>query len=156
MQNQQMTEQHKTDQQIAEQCAAIMLENDEASKSKGLSIQAIGPGHATMAMIVTTKMLNGNKTCHGGSIFSLADSTFALACNSYNKTAVAAFCDISFVRPAHAGDKLTAIATEKYKAGRNGIYDVIITDQNGEIIALFHGKSRVISRTGPLDENETS
>ncbi|HFC05121.1 MAG TPA: phenylacetic acid degradation protein PaaD, partial [Rhizobiales bacterium] len=76
-------------------------------------------------------------------------------CNSYNKTAVAAACDISFVRPAYSGDTLTAQAVEQFKAGRNGIYDVTVTNQNNQTIALFRGKSRVISKTGPLDDVET-
>lgn len=143
------------EQTIAEQCAVKMLSMDEASRFMGVTIVSVGPGHATLSMLITPKMLNGNKTCHGGAIFTLADSTFATACNSYNKTAVAASCEISFVRPAFAGDQLTAVATEQFKAGRNGIYDVLVTDQNNDTIALFRGKSRVISKTGPIDDPET-
>jgi len=145
-----------TDQSVAEQCAKKMLSMDEASKSLGVTIEKITPGHAVIAMQVTNKMLNGHKICHGGFIFTLADSAFAIACNSYNKTAVAASCDISFVRPAYTGDTLSATATEQYRAGRNGIYDVTVSNQNDETIALFRGKSRVISKTGPLDDTETS
>jgi len=145
-----------TDQSVAEQCAKKILAMDEASKSLGVTIEKITPGHAVIAMQITDKMLNSHKTCHGGFIFTLADSAFALACNSYNKTAVAVSCDISFVRPGFAGDTLTATATEQYKAGRNGIYDVAVTNQNNETIALFRGKSRVISKTGPLDDPDPS
>ncbi len=145
-----------TDQLIAEQCAQKMLSMDAASTGIGIKINKVAPGQCTIAMQVTDKMLNGHKTCHGGFIFTLADSAFAIACNSYNKIAVAASCDISFVRPAYIGDTLSAHATEQFKAGRNGIYDVAVTNQNEETIALFRGKSRVISKTGLLDDTKTS
>jgi len=140
-------------QRIAEQCAQRMLELDQAAKSLGISIETIRPGHVTITMTVTGQMLNGHKTCHGGFLFTLADCAFALACNSYNKTTVAASCDITFVRPGHQGDRLTATAAETHKAGRSGIYDVVVTDQHNETIALFRGKSRTISKTGPLDDS---
>lgn len=143
-------------QEIAEKCSAVMLANDAASQGLGINIQAIEPGKAVLSMTVDETMLNGHKTCHGGFIFTLADSAFALACNSYNKTAVAAACDISFVRPAHAGNVLTADAREVHKAGRNGIYDIRITDQDNQTIALFRGKSRIISKTGPLDATKSA
>ncbi|HFC05201.1 MAG TPA: hydroxyphenylacetyl-CoA thioesterase PaaI, partial [Rhizobiales bacterium] len=116
-----MTKQQVTDQQIAEQCGQKMLESDEASKSLGVSIIAIAPGQATIEMTIRQKMLNGHNTCHGGFLFTLADFAFAVACNSYNKIAVAASCNINFVRPAHVGDVLHASAVESYKSGRNGI-----------------------------------
>lgn len=141
-----------TDQSIAEQCAKKMLSEDEASKNLGVVIEKVSPGHATISIQITNLMLNGHKTCHGGIMFTLADSAFSIACNNYNKTAVAASADISFVSPAFSGDKLTATATEQFKAGRNGIYDVIVTNQDNQTIALFRGKSRVISKTGPLDD----
>lgn len=141
-----------TDQSIAEQCAKKMLSEDEASKNLGVVIEKVSPGHATISIQITNLMLNGHKTCHGGIMFTLADSAFSIACNNYNKTAVAASADISFVSPAFAGDKLTATATEQFKAGRNGIYDVVVTNQDNQTVALFRGKSRVISKTGPLDD----
>lgn len=147
-----MTDQQKSEQQIAEQCAQILLEQDEAAKTLSITIDTISPGHAGLAMNVTPQMLNGHKTCHGGYIFTLADCAFALACNSYNKTAVAASCNISFVRPGHDKDRLTATANEIHKAGRNGIYDVTVSNQSNETIAFFRGKSRIISKTGPLDD----
>jgi len=147
-----MTDQQKAEQLIAEQCAQKLLEQDEAAKSLNITIDTISPGHAGLAMSVTPQMLNGHKTCHGGFIFTLADCAFAVACNSYNKTAVAASCDISFVRPGHDTDRLTATANEIHKAGRNGIYDITVSNQNNETIALFRGKSRIISKTGPLDD----
>lgn len=145
-----------TDQTIAEQCAKKMLSEDGASKNLGVVINNVSPGQATLSMLVTDRMLNGHKTCHGGIVFTLADSAFAIACNNYNKTAVAASADISFVSPAFASDMLTATATEQYKAGRNGIYDVVVTNQDNQTIALFRGKSRVISKTGPLDDTKIS
>lgn len=141
-----------TDQSIAEQCAKKMLSEDEASKNLGVVIDKVSPGHATISMQITNLMLNGHRTCHGGIMFTVADSAFAIACNTYNKTTVAASADISFVSPAFAGDKLTATATEQFKAGRNGIYDVVVTNQDNQTVALFRGKSRVISKTGPLDD----
>ena len=140
-----------TDQNIAREIAEVMLLNDEASKNLGISIENTGPGNSTIAMKVTNNMLNSHKTCHGGVIFAFADSAFAFACNSYNKTAVAASANIHFVHPAYAGDQLTATASETHNAGRNGIYDVTVTNQNDETIATFRGQSRVISKTGPLD-----
>lgn len=129
-----------------------MLSEDQVSSNLGVVIDKVSPGNAVISMQVTDQMLNGHKTCHGGIMFTLADSAFAIACNNYNKTAVAASADISFVSPAFAGDTLTATAIEQYKAGRNGIYDVVVTNQDNQTIALFRGKSRVISKTGALDD----
>ena len=140
-----------TDQQIAEQVAQTMLANDQASKNLGISILTTGVGNSLIAMTVSEKMLNGHKICHGGIIFTLADCAFAFACNSYNKTAVAASANINFIRPAHLGDQLTATATEIDKTGRNGIYDIIVANQNDETVAHFRGLSRVISKTGPIN-----
>jgi len=151
-----MTDQKKTDQQIAEQCAQILLELDQAAKSLNIAIDTIRPGHAGLTMTVTPQMLNGHKTCHGGYIFTLADCAFAVACNSYNKTAVAASCNISFVRPGFDKDRLSATANEIHKAGRNGIYDVTVSNQDNETVAFFRGKSRIISKTGPIDDLQIS
>ena len=146
-----MTDQ-KQAQQIAEQIGAKIWQGDKAAKSAGMALASISPGTATLTMTVTDNMLNGHNTCHGGYIFMLADTAFAYACNSYNKTTVAAACDISFVKPAFLGDRLTATATETHHVGRNGIYDIEVTDQSNETIAFFRGKSRTISKTGLLDD----
>ena len=142
-------------QKLAERCGAAMWAEDTASKSLGMSLENITPGMAVLTMPVGEKMVNGHGTCHGGFIFTLADSAFAFACNSRNQASVAAACDISFVRAARRGDVLTASAREVYLAGRNGIYDVKVTDQNDAAIALFRGKSRTIgSSILPGNANE--
>jgi acyl-CoA thioesterase len=146
-----MTDQ-KHAKNIAEQIGAKIWETDNAAKSAGMELVSISPGAATLTMPVVEPMLNGHQTCHGGYIFMLADTAFAYACNSYNKTTVAAACDISFVKPAYKGDTLTATATEQHHVGRNGIYDIKVTDQSNETIAFFRGKSRTISKTGLLDD----
>jgi len=140
-----------TAQTIAHRCAQKMIEADQASIGLGINIDKITPGSATLSMIVTDKMLNGHQTCHGGYIFTLADSAFAFACNSYNKTTVAAAADISYLHPVQAGEKLTATAIEKHRTGRSGVYDVAVSNSQNNIVALFRGKSRTISDKGILD-----
>lgn len=121
-----------------------MWADDNASRGLGLVLEAVGPGSARMSMTVRADMTNGHGMCHGGFIFTLADSTFAFACNSRNAKCVAAQCQISFLRPARLGDRLTATAEERHLAGRSGIYDVRVTDQSGEVIAELRGHSRAI------------
>lgn len=135
-------------QALAEACAAAMWARDRASSGLGMAIARIGPGEAVLTMTVRDDMVNGHGSCHGGFIFTLADSAFAFACNSYNITTVAASCDITFLRPARAGDVLSATARELYREGRNGIYDIAVTDQSGVAMAQFRGKSRTIG--GPV------
>ncbi len=140
-----------TAQKIAHRCAQKMFKADQATHGLGINIDEISPGSATLSMIITDKMLNGHQTCHGGYIFTLADSAFAFACNSYNKTTVAAGADISFLHPVMLGEKLTACAIEKHRAGRSGVYDVAVTNSQNKVVALFRGKSRTISDKGILD-----
>ncbi|WP_269901673.1 hydroxyphenylacetyl-CoA thioesterase PaaI [Paenalcaligenes faecalis] len=128
-------------QQLAEQVSAHMYANDAASQALGATILSVEPGKARMGMTVRADMLNGHKTCHGGFIFALADSTFAFACNSRNLPTVAAGCSIDYVAPAFEGDQLEAIATEYNLAGRTGVYDVEVLNQNGQRIAIFRGRS---------------
>lgn len=128
-------------QALAERVAAAMWARDDASKGLGMRIVAVGPGHAEMSMTVRADMLNGHAICHGGFIFTLADSAFAFACNSYNLNTVASGCGIDFLAPAREGDVLTARAQERSAAGRTGVYDIEVTNQNGDKIALFRGKS---------------
>ena len=118
-----------------------MFANDAASRALGMRIESIGPGRAQMTMTVRPEMLNGHAICHGGYIFLLADSTFAFACNSYNRNTVAQGCSIDYVAPAHAGDVLQATAIERSKTGRTGVYDIEVRDQHDRTIALFRGKS---------------
>lgn len=131
-------------QEIAEKSAATMWANDDASQGLGMEITSIAPGQATITMTVTKAMTNGHDTCHGGFIFSLADSAFAFACNSYNQNAVAQHCSISYLAPGFEGDILTAIAKENTVAGRSGLYDIRVENQKGEHIAEFRGHSRTI------------
>ena len=133
------------DQQLAEDCALHMFSHDAASKALGITIEAIKPGCATATMTVTDTMLNGYKTCHGGMIFSLADSAFAFACNSQNQAAVAAGCTIDFLRPGMLGDQLSAAATQQHQGNRSGIYHVQVTNQNAQLVALFKGNSARIN-----------
>jgi acyl-CoA thioesterase len=129
---------------IARACAQRMWEEDKASQALGMSLIEITPGGAVMSMPVRSDMANGHGMCHGGFMFLLADSAFAFACNSHNQRAVAAGAEIHFVAPAKVGDVLTAQASEQHRAGRSGFYDVRVIDQNGELIALFRGRSATI------------
>ena len=128
-------------QALAERVAAGMYSRDQASQAMGMQVSAIGPGHAELTMTVRADMLNGHAICHGGFIFTLADSAFAFACNSYNLTTVASGCAIDFVAPAHAGDVLTAVARERSVSGRTGVYDIEVKNQRGETVAYVRGKS---------------
>jgi len=126
---------------LAERVAESMYERDTATQALGIRIAHVGPGYAELAMAVRADMLNGHEICHGGFIFTLADSAFAYACNSYNLNTVASGCAIEFTAPARAGDVLTARAHERQLAGRTGVYDVEVANQRGETVALFRGKS---------------
>ena len=121
-----------------------MHARDRASLALGMKLLAVGPGAASMQMQVREDMANVHDTCHGGFIFTLADSTFAYACNSHNRNAVAVTCLIEYLRPAHVGDLLTASGREQGLEGRNGVYDIRVENQNGELVALFRGKSTQI------------
>jgi len=135
---------HKNAQQVAEAAAAAMHARDRASLALGMKLLAVGPGSASMQMKVREDMANIHDTCHGGLIFTLADSTFAYACNSHNKNAVAVTCMIEYMRPAYVGDLLTASGREQGLEGRNGVYDIRVENQKGELVALFRGKSTQI------------
>lgn len=133
-------------QALAQQCAEYMLNNDKVSQALGLQIDSITNDSVTVSMEVTHDMLNGHETCHGGIIFSLADSAFAFACNARNQAAVAASCNIDFILPVFKGDKLTAVATLLHQGRRTGIYHVTIQNQLSKKIALFKGNSARIKR----------
>jgi acyl-CoA thioesterase len=128
-------------QALAERVAAGMFARDRASQGLGMRIVKVAPGFAQLTMTVRDDLLNGHAICHGGFVFTLADSAFAFACNSYNANTVAAGCAIEFLAPSREGDVLTATARERTLSGRNGVYDIDVTNQNGETIALFRGKS---------------
>ena len=132
--------------ELARRVGAAMYAADAASKdTKGMQLVQCEPGRATMTMPVRALHLNGHQICHGGFIFTLADSTFAYACNSRNHNTVANGCSIEFLRPAKEGDVLTAVGQEQSLSGRHGIYDIRVSDQNGQTIALFRGKSTQIA-----------
>ena len=133
---------------LARRVGESMYAADEASKdTMGMELLACQPGRASMRMVVRPLHLNGHKICHGGFIFTLADSTFAYACNSRNHATVANGCSIEFLRPAHEGDVLTAEGVEQTLSGRHGIYDIRVSNQKGQAVALFRGKSTQISGT---------
>jgi acyl-CoA thioesterase len=133
-----------TPQLRAERSAEAMWANDRASKWLGMSLDAIGPGTATMSFTVQDHHLNGHSICHGGYIFTLADSAFAFACNSYNENTVAQQNQITYLSPGRVGERLTATATETSKTGRSGIYDITVTGEDGRKVAVFRGLSRTI------------
>ncbi|RVW09075.1 hydroxyphenylacetyl-CoA thioesterase PaaI [Prescottella agglutinans] len=124
--------------------AAAMFEGDRASRRLGITITEIVDGAAEGTMTVTDDMLNGHGTCHGGQVFLFADTVFSCACNSRGAMTVAAKADIVFVAPAHAGDVLHARAVEQVAFGRNGIFDVTVTRDDGTVVALFRGHSRAL------------
>jgi len=128
-------------QALAERVAAAMFARDIGTQRLGIRVGRIAPGRAELTMTVRADMLNGHATCHGGYIFTLADSAFAYACNSSNLTTVASGCSIDFLAPAHEGDVLTAVAEERSVSGRTGVYDIDVTNQRGARVALFRGKS---------------
>ena len=133
---------------LAQQVAQSMYAVDTATKdTMGIEMLSCEPGRAVMRMAVRELHLNGHQICHGGFIFTLADSTFAFACNSYNKVAVAAGCSIEFLKSARLGDVLTCEGVEQTLSGRHGIYDMRVTNQHGDTIAMFRGKSAQIQGT---------
>ena len=118
-----------------------MWGNDVASQDLGMTIEVTKPGRAEARFEVRSNMVNGYDICHGGFIFTLADSAFAFACNTYNRITVAASASIEFVRPARLGDKLLATAAEVHRGGRTGIYDITVTNQDDDVVAIFRGRS---------------
>ena len=118
-----------------------MLARDRFSAWLGIEVVAVEAGASTCRMTVREEMVNGFGVSHGGVVFSLADSAFAFACNSYNFNTVAQGCAIEFLAPAREGDLLTAHASERSRSGRTGVYDIEVTNQDGAKIALFRGKS---------------
>ena len=140
-----MTEPHADPQALAEEVSAAIWSRDRATNALAMQILGVKPGYAMMSMPVRADMLNGHHICHGGYIFTLADSAFAYACNSHNKNTVASACHIDFLAPAREGDILQAEAVERSLSGRTGVYDVTVRTRGGKTIALFRGKSYRIS-----------
>ncbi len=123
-----------------------MWAGDRASQALGMTLDAVGPGSATLSMVLRDDMVNGHAIGHGGLTFTLADSAFAFACNSYNRVTVAAAAEIRFRRPTRLGDRLVATATERERHDRDGVYDVLVT-VGDEVVAVFSGRSKEIGGT---------
>jgi len=132
---------------LARACAEAMYADDAAAQALGITIEEMKCGYARMKMTVRAEMLNGHRICHGGFLFLLADAAFAYACNSQNKNTVAQNCDIDFLRPGKQGDVLIAVAEERQRGSRMGLYDVTISRSDGKILAYFRGRSSQIKGT---------
>lgn len=143
-----------TPQERAQRCADTMWASDETSQALGMQLLYVAPGAATLTMQVRKHMLNGHGICHGGMIFTLADSAFAFACNTYNQITVAQQNQITYLSPGKADEVLTATATETARHGRSGTYDVVVYGADDRQIALFRGLSRTIAGTH-FDEDPT-
>lgn len=130
-----------TDMTLAQRSAQVMYCDDACAKAMEISIEQVSEGFAQLSMSITAQMLNGHKTCHGGQLFSLADTAFAYACNSHGLAAVASSCSIDFIRPGFEGDTLTAIAQVKHQGKRTGLYEVEVTNQHGKTLAWFSGRA---------------
>lgn len=134
-------------QALAEACADALWAGDQATQFLDMELSSVGPGTSCIKMTVKNTMCNGHGSCHGGYIFTLADSAFAFACNTYNQRAVAQHCNITYLNPAATADKLVATATEVSRQGRGGIYDIQVHNQDRVVIAEFRGHSRTIQGT---------
>jgi acyl-CoA thioesterase len=130
--------------EIARLSAEAMWADDRASQGRGMEVLEVGSGRARLVMTITERMLNGHGSCHGGFIFSLADSAFAFACNSHGQPAVAQHCSVTYVAPARLGMRLVADAQERQRGERSGIYDITVRDETGIVIAEFRGHSRTL------------
>ena len=138
---------------LARSAVLGMYRTDRASQNLGLEILDVAPGSVRISMTVRPEMVNGHGLCHGGIIFTLADSAFAFACNSHGEPMVAAGASIDFLAPTPAGERLTATATEVSRSARHGVYDVRVSLNSGETVALFRGRS---ARLRPPTLNETT
>jgi acyl-CoA thioesterase len=130
--------------EVARRCAEALWTTDTATQALDMKLLSVSPGHAQLSMQVRADMSNGHGTCHGGYIFTLADSAFAFACNTYDERTVAQHCSITYIAPAKRGDTLVATATERSRKGRSGIYDITVTREDGTVIAEFRGNSRTV------------
>ncbi|MFP6757874.1 MAG: hydroxyphenylacetyl-CoA thioesterase PaaI [Alphaproteobacteria bacterium] len=136
---------------LARQIFAAMEANDRVFQVAGMREIEIGAGHAVLEMTVRDDMLNGHDVCHGGALFALADTTMAIAANSYNEVAISAAGDISFVDSAARGDVVRAEAQERSRRTRTVLYDVTLTGRDGRLIALFHGRMQRMRRKVVVD-----
>jgi acyl-CoA thioesterase len=138
----------------ARRSAARMYADDQVVKALRISVDEVAPGRATARMRVTADMVNGHGIAHGGYVFLLADAAFAYACNTHGPVTVARQCEITFLSPARAGDDLTALAAERVRIERNGIYDISVRRANGDVLAEMRGHSRTV-RPGPDTDGST-
>jgi acyl-CoA thioesterase len=140
-----MTEnQELSPEYVAKTVAETMYRKDTAAQHLGMALKEIGPGYAVMTMRVVDTMLNGHNICHGGYVFTLADTAFAYACNAYNQNTVAQSAQINFLKAVSPNSILTATANEQTRTGRTGLYDITVTNEEGSVIALFRGNSHTI------------
>jgi acyl-CoA thioesterase len=135
--------------EVAQSSVASMLRTDRASQNLGIEILEVAPGSVRIAMTVKSEMLNGHGLCHGGILFTFADSAFAFACNSYGEPMVAAGATIEFLAPGGSGERLTAVANEVTRTARTGIYDVRIANDAGQTVAVFRGRSSRLRTPSP-------
>src|SRR6266702_5716907 len=141
-------------QHVAERAAEALFARDMASRMLGIRVVGVKPGHARLTMTVRADMVNGHRICHGGLIFTLADSAFAASCNSHNENTVTAAASIDFLAPASEGDELSAEANELWRSGRSGLYEITVTNQRGERIALFRGRSHRVGGSVTPDSRQ--
>lgn len=135
--------------ELARDCAQRMYLNDTASRELGITIDVPAAGEALARLTVTPEMVNGFGVCHGGYLFTLADTAFAFACNAYGRVTVAAAASIEFLRPVHVGDRLEAHARELHRGRSYGIYDVMVRDQESRTVAAFRGRAQATDRPLP-------
>jgi len=140
--------------ELARACAEAMWRKDRASQHLGMAIEHVAAGMARLTMTVRDFMTNGHGICHGGYIFTLADSAFAFACNSYNRNTVAQHCAVTFLAPVMEGERLTADAREVSRTGRSGLYDIRVTRADGETVAEFRGHSRTVKGTHLQEQDD--
>src|SRR4051812_20033161 len=131
---------------LAQQCAHRMYADDKASQALGITISDVAPGAAVATMTIRDDMVNGHGICHGGYVFTLADTAFAFACNTYDDVTVAAGADVTFLEPVRQDGELTATAIEVSRRGRSGLYDVTVRTTDGTVVAEFRGRSRSLGR----------
>lgn len=134
------------DKALAEAVAAAMRREDQAAAHAGIEVDEVGPGQALARMVVKATMINSHAVCHGGYVFLLADVAFAYACNSRNLSNVAAGCHIDFLKAAVLGDQLEAQAVERQRGRRGGLYDIEVTNQNKQLIAVVRGRSAALNK----------
>lgn len=131
----------------ARRCAEVMYDKDAASQALGITVEIPEVGQAIATMLIRDDMVNGFDVCHGGLVFTLADTAFAFACNAYDRLTYAAAADIEFLRPARRGDALEATAKEDYRGNKTGLYSIEVRNQRDEVVAMFRGRSAAVQQT---------